>query len=233
MDVLVPLADALGLVAFSAALIVAILLPVSEDSPISPASKLCMIAALSVYVFVMFSNVLEHAGITSALDLVEDYAEVLFPVLVLYTLYATHARQRELELRASQRAAKRAQEMVLGIIDAAPAGIVMLDAAGKVTFANETAKSVLDLTEGESGGFEHAEWSIIVGSEPPASDFRALVSSAQGRPTPVSVVWPSGWRIEIEMMTEPLVDAMGRTGGVVATFLPPEGMRVRASAGHR
>lgn len=233
MAVLVPLADALGLVAFSAALIVALSLPVSEDTLISPAGKTCMVAALSVYSFGMFSNVLEHAGITSALDPIEDNAEVLFPVLVLYTLYATHVRQRELELRAAQRAALRAQEMVLGIIDAAPAGIVVLDGAGKVTFANETAKMVLDLSEGEAGGFVHPDWSVVVGPGPPAPDFRGLVACAGGHPVPVSVVWPRGWRVELEIGTEPLVDATGATGGVVATFVPPEGMRGHGAARSR
>lgn len=225
MNVAVPLVDLAGLVAFTVAGLFLLRTSSHGESPTSQIAKYCLVAATAVYTFAMFSNVLEHIGLTAVLDAAEDYLEILFPAFFVYGGYALYARQRENELRSAQRVAVRSQEMMLGILDAAPAGIIVLDAAGRITFANETAKQTLDLTDVD--GVVHTPgWSVRVAESPAAPDFAGLITSPHGhRGLPVVVEWPDGWRVELTVQTEQLGDEQGRLGGMVATFLPPSDSR--------
>lgn len=224
MNVAVPTFDALALAAFVVGLVAMLSVPVRPDGSLNNIAKYCFSLALAVFVFAMFSNVLEHAGITAALDPAEDYIEVLFPSLVLYGAYAAHVRQRELELLSAQRAALSSQQMMLGIMDTAPAGILVLDPSGRITFANEAAKEIFDLAENTGGSYSTPGWSISVGSGPPSDTFAGLAGSNAARePVPVSIRWPTGWEVEIMVRTETLVGPDGNAGGLVASFLPPTG----------
>lgn len=231
MNVAIPAMDALSLVAFCLALVLTLKIPLSEHSAINVVSKACMSLAMAVYVFAMASNVLEHARITSMLDPVEDYLEILFPLLIVYALYAAYVHQRELELVASQRAALRSQEMLLGIMDSAPAGILVLDSTARITFANEAARGILDLGESDGGTtLATPGWSVRVGSQESAPDFSGLVKSYVGAEgVPVAVEWPGGWRVDMTFHTEALKDDAGGVGGLVASFLPPDGLHPRTT----
>ncbi len=231
MNVAVPLIDLAGFVVFAIAGIFLLRTSSHGESPTSSIAKYCFFGATAVYTFAMFSNVLEHAGLTAALDAAEDYLEILFPAFFVYGGYALYARQRENELRSAQRVAVRSREMMLGILDAAPAGIIVLDAAGRITFANETAKQTLDLTDVD--GVVHTPgWSVRVAESPAAPDFAGLITSPLGhRGLPVVVEWPDGWRVELTVQTEQLSDEQGRLGGMVATFLPPSGSRSNGGNG--
>ncbi len=225
MNVAVLLVDVAAFGAFAFAALLLVTAKSGEVCPLSPIAKLCLTGALAVYVFAMLSNTLEHAGLTPALDVAEDYLEIMFPALFIYGGHAIHMHERESELRSAQRAALRSQEMLLGIIDAAPAGIIVLDAAGRITFANETAKEALDLTE-EEGTIRTPGWSVRVGDGPAGPDFAGLVAAEHGRRgIPVVLEWPNGWRVELVVRTEELHDERGRFGGMVATFLPQVGLR--------
>jgi PAS domain S-box-containing protein len=95
MEPLIAVLDVISLLGFSAALFVAFRVahPV-WDRP----SKLFFGLSMSVYVFVGFSNVLEHSGVTGALDSYEDYAENLFLPFFLFFLFSMRSRQ-ELNMR--------------------------------------------------------------------------------------------------------------------------------------
>lgn len=226
MNVAVPVFDILALASFVTGLVIVLSIPTSAETPLSTTAKTCFALAFAVYVFAMFSNTLEHAGITTVLDPPEDYIEILFPSLVLYGAYAVHVRNREMDLLSSQRAALSSQQMLLGIMDTAPAGILVLDPSGRITFANEAAKEILDLAESTGGSYSTPGWSIRVGAQPPGTAFAELTQVEAGHaPVPVSITWPTGWHVELMVRTERITGANGLPGGVVASFLPPDGMR--------
>jgi len=224
MSWLVPFIDAMALVAFVVAAVLLSRIPIRTEGLTSWIAKSCLVGAMAVYVFAMLSNVLEHSGVTAALDAAEDYLEVLFPALIVYGGYALHVRQRENELKSAQRAALRSQEMMLGILDAAPAGIIVLDDAGRITFANETAKEALDVSDDE-GIVSTPGWGVRICGGPAAPDFAGLVTAEHGHlGVQVTVEWPNGWLVDFTMRTEELRDEHGRFGGMVATFLPQAGL---------
>ncbi|MDZ4170150.1 MAG: PAS domain-containing protein [Coriobacteriia bacterium] len=225
MSVLVPAVDAAALVAFVVAVWLLARVPSRGRGTLSGVAKACLMGALLVYAFAMFSNVLEHAGVTDALDAAEDYVEMLFPPLIVYAAYALYVRQRENELLSAQRAAARSQALALGILDAAPAGIIVLDDVGRITFANETAREVLDLTETDSGEVQTPGWSVRVAGGPSSLDFAGLVVAEHGlKGIPVTVKWQNGWRVELTVRTDRLIDESGRFGGLVGTFMPETGL---------
>lgn len=45
-----------------------------------------LLVSIGLYAFIVFSNILEHSGITNYFDSIEDIAEVLFPLLCLFLL---------------------------------------------------------------------------------------------------------------------------------------------------
>lgn len=225
MSAAVATIDALALIAFSIALWMVLASSTKGEGPVGVAGKYCMAVAMAIYVLAMASNVLEHAGITSLFDQFEDYGEILFPPFVLYTAWMLFVRMREIDLVASQRAALRAQAMTLDILDSTPAGIMVLDASGRVTFANETARAVLELDETGSGDMVNPGWTVSTAGGDGSRDFSVLLGQEPGeRGIPVRVEWPSGWRLDLDVKVERMGDSSGRLGGMVATFLPPEGL---------
>jgi PAS domain-containing protein len=229
MSVVVPIIDFAALMTFVAA--AALLLTVSSDesSPLSDVAKWCIFAAMLVYAFAMGSNVLEHSGVTAALDPIEDYMEMLFPPLVLYGAYAVYFRQREHELLASQHATQASQQMMLTILDAAPAGILVLDSTGHLTFANDEAKDVLGLTEDDHGVLTTPGWTVRVADEV-AADFAPLLHSSFGsHGVPVLIEWPQGAHARLSVRTEMLRDPAGDISGLVAAFIRPPGTPVTAA----
>jgi two-component sensor histidine kinase len=77
MESVIALIDATSCAVFLAAILVVI--AKSLKKLFRPDSAFFMISLIGIYVFVQFSNVLEHLGITARLDYYEDFAEMLFP----------------------------------------------------------------------------------------------------------------------------------------------------------
>ncbi|MDP2234775.1 MAG: hypothetical protein Q8K89_14140, partial [Actinomycetota bacterium] len=95
--------DTISILAFLIALGFALDLPVSPGRALELGTKLAMVAIMALYVFVGVSNMLEHAGITTALDLYEDYAEVLFVPLIMYAaVSSSNAGRLRREMRIQQ-----------------------------------------------------------------------------------------------------------------------------------
>lgn len=223
MTVAVAAFDVGGLLAFGFAFVLVCLTRLAEPRDVlARVAKVCLLFALGVYVFAMLSNVLEHLAITDALDPFEDYLEILFAPFLLYSIFTMSMKQRQDAMAASQRAALASQQMMLAVLDSAPAGIIVLDSGGRITFSNAAAKEILDLDEDEGGTFTTPGWSVRVADSEPANDFRELLPSGPGAGgVPVTVEWPNGWRIALAVHAEELGDSTGGIGGIVATFLPP------------
>jgi diguanylate cyclase (GGDEF)-like protein/PAS domain S-box-containing protein len=89
--------DLISMLSFAAAVVFLLRVPASAFGRIP---RIALILALSIYVFVGASNVLEHSGITSSFDPYEDFVEILFLPFFLVFLYSW-SMNRELSMRRS------------------------------------------------------------------------------------------------------------------------------------
>lgn len=144
------LLDTVALAAFLVALVVTAFTP-PRDEGISKQLKVPVLTMLALYLFVSASNVVEHAGISAALDAYEDYAEILFVPLVAYILYSRSAAEQLARATLAERAIRSEHELLMRVVETTPAGILVADSAGTVTFANDEARRMLDLRSTETG----------------------------------------------------------------------------------
>jgi len=218
-------ADLIGLAGFTAGIVLLLLAPASTESVFDGWTRGFMIAAFSVYVVVLAIDLYAYLATSSQIETLEGYIEMLFPVLAIFAVFAAHRQQQILDLRGTQRAMKRAHDMMLTIVDQTPAGVVVLDDKGRVSFANETAKDVLDLAEDpHTGVITNPGWSVVEtgrAQNDARPDFSAVLAPLHDGIVPLTLVWPNGWRIDIHVSGSPLADAVGGVGGTVATFERP------------
>jgi signal transduction histidine kinase len=117
------------------------------------ALKYLLLAGFGLLLFVAVSNVLEHAGITAALDAYEDYAEVLLVPLVAYILYSRSTAEQLAAAEDAARAVQREHALLMSVVKTTPAGILMADDTGEVLFANDEARRIIELLPvGETSG---------------------------------------------------------------------------------
>lgn len=217
---LLVVANAIGFVGFAVAAVVLATVPADKDSFLNPLTKWFVFSALMVYVYVTASDTFDALGFDLWIDAIEDYVELLFPILVLVAVFSAYSHQQIGDLRRSQQALRSSHNLMMGIVDAAPAGILFIDVSGAIAFANQAAKEILDLEEDEFGHFD-APW--FAGRERPDALLPAISKEHQvGVKIPVD--WPNGWHVDLVVNTEPLVHAAGEMGGVVATFERPAGI---------
>lgn len=177
-------------------------------------------ALLYVYVAAAWLAVALHMvpGVTEY----EGYIEIIFPVLLFAAASAARNAQQIGDLEHSQRALGASYDLMLQIIDQAPAGIVFLDDVGHMTFANDAAREVLDLEEDEETG--RLKPPVWTGTGPDGGpfDFTALAGTdVRMENIPVVVQWHSGWKVKLRVSIEPMRDATGKIGGHIATFERP------------
>ncbi len=106
-----------------------------------------MLAMLSA-AFVMFSNFVEHLGVTASLDAVEDFVGIVFFPLLAYAYYLIWVDQRMAALKSAVGAAQAEHEMLMNVLDSIHAAVVLVDAGGRITFANDYARKILELPLG-------------------------------------------------------------------------------------
>ncbi len=133
------IADTIALVGYGVALILLLATP-SRSRGVGAGLKYPLAAAIGLLVFVSLSNVLEHAGITAALDAYEDYLEVLFVPLVAYILFSRSTVEQLAAAQQAREATRREHELLLNVVDTAPAGVMVADRDGGVWFANGEAR---------------------------------------------------------------------------------------------
>jgi diguanylate cyclase (GGDEF)-like protein/PAS domain S-box-containing protein len=145
-ETLVTLLDAISMVAFAAAFVMALSIPVRLMDRFSRAF---LLLALGTYVFVGVSNILEHAGITAAFDLFEDYIEILFPLVFTYFLYSV-ITNNELTLRKKAEAELLAsKERYQRIIEDLPDLVCRYRPDTTITFVNEAYANYFNKTVDE------------------------------------------------------------------------------------
>ncbi|MBI5017646.1 MAG: response regulator [Deltaproteobacteria bacterium] len=130
----IALADVVSTLSFGCALGLLLRLPGRLlDTP----TKLFLGAALSIYLLVGVSNVLEHTGLTAALDRYEDYIEDLFIPFFLFGLYSlTSRRQLDQRLRAEEELLL-SREQYRTLVDNIDLGIALVDSNFTIVMANE------------------------------------------------------------------------------------------------
>lgn len=139
----VVLADSVALACFGAALVVLLMTPARARS-VGAAFKYSLAGAIALLVFVSLSNVLEHAGITAALDAYEDYVEVLFVPLVAYMIFSRSTTEQLAAAEAAEEQTRREHALLMSVVDTAPSSILVADTGGNVWFANDEARRYVE-----------------------------------------------------------------------------------------
>lgn len=141
-------ADGLALLGYLVAFVLLFITPTRARS-VGSGLKYPLLVAVGLLVFVSLSNVLEHAGITTALDAYEDYAEVLFLPLVAYILFSRSTVEQLASAEAAREATRREHALLMNVVDTAPSGVMVANESGSVWFANGEARRFVH-QEGES-----------------------------------------------------------------------------------
>lgn len=223
MAVVALLGDIVAIVGFLVAIGITVATPSGGNSPMSPLSKWLIITAFATRVYVSVSKVYLHYTGPNFFEDFGDYIEVLFPVMVVLSVASAFMAQKMEDLDRSQRTMHATNEMMLNMVDAAPAGILLLDGAGNITFANDSARDTLDLVENpDTGGLVSPGWTVWDPCGVAMPDFSFLVHGSSARPVKVRVAWPdSEWKIDLSVSARPLQTDGNRSAGMVATFESP------------
>jgi PAS domain S-box-containing protein len=125
--------DVLSAIAFAAAFF----LVLTSSSPLlqSP-SRFFLLASMAIYVFVGISNILEHGHVTSALDTLEDYAEILFIPFFLMFLYSFIVGRESRRRQASVRRLAESEGRYRTLVENIDLGITLIDSSHRIVMAN-------------------------------------------------------------------------------------------------
>lgn len=159
----VAISDLIGFFGFAGSIVVGAAFALrSRSTPKIPktAAALIMLAMFSA-AFGMFSNFLEHLGVTSSLDMIEDFIGIIFFPLLAYAYYLIWVDQRMRSLQGAVKAAQAEHEMLLGVMDSIQAAVVIIDPGGRVTFANEYARAILELPLGTNESYMAGYGAIV------------------------------------------------------------------------
>ena len=219
--------DIIPMLGFTAAMVMLILVPVRPGGSVTRAAKLFFGASIMAYLVSSWASILGHWSLWPAsLDPVVTTIEALWVPFILFGVYAMYSHQQLADANASRHAVKRASEMLENVVETTPAGIVVLNDVGQITFANGEARRLLDI-EDERAATVAPDWTICLGEEPDATgdlrcDFRDLLSPEPLQGALLTVHWPNGWRRRFSVNTSPYQDASGYVTGAVAAFVDRE-----------
>jgi diguanylate cyclase (GGDEF)-like protein/PAS domain S-box-containing protein len=171
------------------------------------------------------SNSLQWSGITTAFDPFEDYTQLLIPLLYGLAVYDILRRRVEQDLQETAEQLRQERDLVQSITQTSPAGIILLNPQGEITYANRRAEEVLGKSLQELLG---SECDLLECSEPSLDGDLAtqvqvpcrLVAQTR-RPLydlRCSVCRPDGQQVYLAVNAAPLPDLSGALQGVVMTF---------------
>lgn len=212
--------NAVVFVAFTAASIGALTTPVRPNGMGARGVNALFAGAMAVFAFVGLSHVLQHAGITSALDTYENYMKVLFfPLLG----YAAHALSQHEQLRETQRHAlvlSAEHEMLMRIVDTTPTALLVLDGTGRIEFANERARLLLELKDDENtGGFRQPDvYCTCGGARQAAPGFARCLKAGPVRDETCLLESAEGECRRVLLNSTPIESAEGEVVGALVAF---------------
>lgn len=102
-----------------------------------------LVGALGCMLLVQISNLLEWAGVTDRLDPLEDFAELLVPVLWAFFLYAYISGEQMRRYRQARDALAETRSLLQASVEQSTAGILIADAPDvKIRMANPAAFTI-------------------------------------------------------------------------------------------
>jgi PAS domain-containing protein len=230
--------DIVPFVGFVTALVIILSIPTVPGGAFSRGAKAFFSAAIGCYLIGSISSVLQRAALLPGLILpVISEAELLWIPFMLSGVYSLYARQQLNDAISARSTLLQTSEMTESIIETTPAGIMVLDAGGRITFANEAARTMLDLVEDESTGLVRTPgWTVNTSREgaaatEPVPDFRDLIAHEPSTDLVVTIEWPGGRRRRLSVNTSPATSDDGRLTGAVVAFVEREPWRAAGRAG--
>lgn len=148
--------DVVGLLAFATGLVIATRIPLARLGGYERQVRTLLMITMALYVFVGVSNILEHSGVTAALDAYEDYAEILFIPSMAYLVYSAGLALQVQQLAEAEESLRAEHELLIGVVETSPSGVMRIDADGAIVFANDRARALLGLRRDPSG----ARWTL-------------------------------------------------------------------------
>ncbi len=138
---------------------------------------------------------------------------------------AEAAAQQEIERRKSMgESLRQERDLVARLMAVSPAGIVVLNREGQITFANTRAEQVLGLQHSEitQRTYNDPSWKITGEQGQPYPDQELPWKQVIDTEQPVydirhTIEWPDGQRVYISVNAAPLYDESGQIESVVAT----------------
>jgi PAS domain-containing protein len=215
--------NVVAIVTFLIAVAITISTPSGKNSTMTSLTKWLLVTAFAIRAYVSMTKIVEVYTGSNFFEDFGDYIEVLFPVMVVMSVSSAFMAQKMADIDRSQRAMHATNEMMLGMVDAAPAGILVLDGGGTVTFANDSARHILDLEEDpDTGRLATPGWTVTDPSGVRMPDFSFLIRDTSTRPVKLCVEWPdSKWKLDLSVSARPLQSDGDRMAGIVATFETP------------
>jgi PAS domain-containing protein len=220
--------DILPWLGFTTAMVMVLLMPVRAGGPVSRGAKWFFLVSIACYMTGMTASILTHfMTIPAAVQTIVDDVEVLWIPFILFGVYSMYARQQLNDAYAAQQSVEQTSEMMESIVETTPAGIVVLDATGWITFANSAARRLLDLEEDpDLCSVRTPGWLVRCGETPaatePRSDFRDLVTALPVEGLPITVEWPNGWKRRLSVNSEPVRSGDGQVTGAIVAFIDAE-----------
>jgi PAS domain-containing protein len=221
-------------IAFTAAMVMVFLVPVRPGGAMSAGAKGFFAASIACYMTGTTTSILANfVTVPAQLNTVVDAIEVLWIPFILMGVYSLYARQQLNDAVAAEQTVIQTSEMMESIVETTPAGIVVLDPTGWITFANGAARRLLDIEQdAELCTLRASSWTIRCGDghavTEPRSDFLDIVGAEQVEGLPVTVEWPNGWRRRLAVNAEPTRNADGAVTGAIMAFVDAEPWRTHA-----
>ena len=217
VSMVISLISALG---FSAAMLAVAFMPTRPGGFARPGIRLLLAGAMSIYAFVGFSHVLQFSGVTSALDIYENYLKVLFIPLASYTAYAVRMNEQLRETERHARVLSAEHEMLMRVVDTTPTGVAVIDDTGRPEFVNDRAQAVLGISEDpETGRYTEPRWVLTTrGSNEPVRDFSFALGPDIVRDAECTLRWPDGRALGLLVNATPIKNAEGAVAGAVMAF---------------
>ena len=121
-------------------------------------------------------------------------------------------------------ALRRERDLIARIAQTSPAGIVVVDRDGQITFANAQAERVLGLHRSEITGLTYnaPEWRITDYDGNPFPEEQLPFSRVMDTQQPVfdvqhTIEWPDGRRVLLSINAAPILNDKGQVDGMVST----------------
>lgn len=234
--------DIVPVLGFAVALVAALALPVRPRGAVSRGAKWFFVGSVVCYLAGTVASVVQRVTVVpGSFVAATDAVELMWVPFVLFGVYSMYARQQLNDALAAQATVEQTAAMLERIVDTTPAGIVVLDAAGRITFANDAARRSLELVEDEVIGSVRTPGWVLHASHAAASssndDLRELVFAEQTEGVSFIVEWPEGRRRRFMANSAPVSAADGSLAGAIVAFVESEpwlarGQRAGRAADH-